>query len=89
MHIAAGLPWFGRSVTQGAVLNMAAERAALVKRRLAAWRIHHGIDDIPLAIATGAIDLRTTADARKIVDLMQCRAYWPGAMKIPAKTSAP
>ena len=70
MHIAVGRPWFGRRVTQGAVLYMAAERAALVKRRIGAWRLHHGIDDIPLAIASGAIDLRTTADARKIVDLM-------------------
>lgn len=37
-HVAAGLPWFGRQVSQGAVLYIAAERAALVNRRMAAWR---------------------------------------------------
>ena len=37
-HIAAGKPWLGRAVTQGAVLYVAAERAALVKRRFAAFR---------------------------------------------------
>ena len=49
-HVAAGLPWFGRQVSQGAVLYIAAERAALVKRRMAAWRLHYGINDIPLGI---------------------------------------
>src|SRR5437764_13404627 len=65
-HVAAGKPWFGRRVSQGAVLYIAAERAALVKRRMAAWRIHHGLNDIPLAIVAESIDLRssgTDADA--------------------------
>jgi putative DNA primase/helicase len=39
-HAASGHPWFGRPVSQGAVLYIAAERAALVKRRKAAWRLH-------------------------------------------------
>ena len=58
-HVAAGLPWFGRPVSQGAVLYIAAERAELVKRRMAAWRLYHGLDDIPLGIVAGTIDLRS------------------------------
>src|SRR5215471_3315955 len=58
-HIAAGLPWFGRQVSSGGVLYIAAERAALVRRRMAAWRLHHGIDDIPLWIVTKSVDLRS------------------------------
>jgi hypothetical protein len=56
-HVAAGLPWFGRPVQQGAVLYIAAERAGLVKRRLAAWRKHHNVDGIPLAVLEGVFDL--------------------------------
>ena len=68
-HIAAGLPWFGRRVAKGAVLYIAAERAALVKRRLAAFRLHHGLEDIPLAVISGLIDLRSSRnDANKIID---------------------
>jgi hypothetical protein len=63
-------PWFGRRVTRCGVLYVAAERAALIKRRLAAFRIHHGVTDIPLAVLSGSFDLRsnrTSADA--IVDI--------------------
>jgi hypothetical protein len=59
-HIAAGRFWFGRRVQQGGVLYVAIERSALVKRRLAAFRAHHTVDEIPLAIASGHIDLRTS-----------------------------
>ena len=68
-QIAAGLAWFGRRVTKGSVLYVAAERAALVKRRFAAFRLHHGLDDLPLAIISGAIDLRNSHfDADEIID---------------------
>lgn len=56
-HIAAGRSWLGRTVASGAVLYLAAERAALTKRRFAAWRIHHQIDDLPLGVADGSADL--------------------------------
>lgn len=59
-HIAAGMPWLGRSVKAGAALYVAAERAPLVKRRMAAWQKHHSITDLPLAVLDGTIDLRTS-----------------------------
>ena len=68
-HVAAGLPWFGRQVSQGAVLYIAAERAALVERRMAAWRLHHGIDGIPLGIVPKSIDLRSDRiDANSVIE---------------------
>src|SRR5436305_5486837 len=67
--VAAGLPWFGRPVSQGAVLYVAAERAALVKRRLAAFRLHYGVNDIPLGIAAKSIDLRSNRnDADSLIE---------------------
>jgi RecA-family ATPase len=69
-HVAAGLRWFGRSVSQGGVLYIAAERAALVKRRMAAWRLYHGIDDIPLGVVAKAIDLRS--DRRDADSVIEC-----------------
>lgn len=61
-HVAAGKDWLGRPVSQGSVLYIAAERASLVKRRFAAWRKFHNIDDIPLGVLDGTIDLRSSKD---------------------------
>jgi hypothetical protein len=66
--IAANVPWFGRRVTSGAVLYIACERGALVKRRLAAWRADRNITNIPLGVVSDNIDLRSsTADADAII----------------------
>ena len=60
-HVAAPYAnWLGRPISHGPVLYVAAERAALVRRRLAAWRQYHSYDDIPLAVLSGTIDLRTS-----------------------------
>jgi len=68
-HVAAGRAWHGKRVDGGGVLYVAAERADLVKRRLAAFRSHHGIDSLPLAVVSGPVDLRNNqSDARLIVD---------------------
>ncbi len=68
-HVAAGFPWFSRQVSQGAVLYIAAERAALVNRRMAAWRLHYGINDIPLGIVAKSIDLRSDRkDADSVIE---------------------
>ena len=37
LHLAAGLPWFGRAVRKSAVLYVALERAAVVARRALAF----------------------------------------------------
>jgi RecA-family ATPase len=58
-HVAAGIDYCGRRVSQGAVLYIAVERGAVVQRRLLAWCRHHGQMDIPIAVVAEMIDLRT------------------------------
>lgn len=59
-HVAAGRAWFGRAVTRGAVLYVAAKRANVVRRRFAAFRRHHCLDDLPIAVVSGSVDLRSS-----------------------------
>ncbi|HEV2605007.1 MAG TPA: bifunctional DNA primase/helicase [Microvirga sp.] len=67
-HVGAGLDWFGRPVTQGAVLYVAAERPRLVERRFAAWRKRHGIHKLPVAVVKGSFNLCTTdVDTARII----------------------
>lgn len=71
-HVAAGAEWFGRRVKPCAVLYIAAERAGLVKRRLAAWRKRHGILDLPIEIVEGVFDFCTgPLDPHEIVRIME------------------
>jgi AAA domain/Primase C terminal 2 (PriCT-2)/Bifunctional DNA primase/polymerase, N-terminal len=58
-HVAAGVVYCGHRVTQGGVLYIAVERGAVVQRRVLAWCKRHGRQDIPLAVVTEMIDLRT------------------------------
>jgi hypothetical protein len=84
-HVAAGKTWGGKRILQrGAVLYVAAERGGLVKRRMVAWRKHHKIDDIPLAVVDGMLDLRTSkvdanriiATAKKVAEKFGCEVVW-------------
>lgn len=58
-HVAAGIPWFGRATRRCSVLYVAAERHALVKRRLAAWRRTNGILATSLVVLDGLFNLAT------------------------------
>ena len=67
-HVAAGMAYCGRKVKQGAVLYVAAERGAIVKRRIKAWCKEHRLPDIPLAVVDNAVDLRTgKVDAGRVI----------------------
>jgi hypothetical protein len=79
-HVPAGLPWCGRPVMQGPVLYVAAERGQLVLRRVLAWRLHHRIDDFPLAVINDAVDLRTgRVDANRVIDAAKVLATMCGS----------
>jgi hypothetical protein len=68
LHIASNREWFGRRVSQGAVLYVAAERVGTVHRRAAAWRHFHGIDKAPLYISGESFDLcKNAKDAEAII----------------------
>jgi hypothetical protein len=61
-HVAGGLSWLGRRVSRGAVLYVAAERVKLTERRFAAFRKHHRIDKLPLALISGAVNLLSSQE---------------------------
>lgn len=70
LHIALGRPWFGRAVTQGAVLYVAAEGAAGLSNRIAAFRQSNSLPgDVPFAVVPAAINLGPGGqDAPRIID---------------------
>jgi hypothetical protein len=71
-HVAAGMDWHGRAVKQGLVVYIAAERKALTKRRMRAFKKHHGIDDIPLAVLGGTMDFTSgLTDANAIIAVVK------------------
>ncbi|QYU68601.1 helicase RepA family protein [Leptolyngbya sp. 15MV] len=61
--IAAGLPWRGKPVQQGAVLYLALEGGRSMVNRMVAWRRAQWEDDecgaVPLGLVRSTLDLRT------------------------------
>ena len=71
-HIAANMPWHGRRVRSGLVIYVAAERKKLTERRMMAFRKHHGVQDVPLLVVGGRLDLtKDLADANALVALIK------------------
>jgi len=59
LHVAAGMPWRGREVEQGAVIWLAMEGSHGIFNRIEAWRREQGMEDatIPFAVVPVALDL--------------------------------
>jgi len=70
-HIAAGLPWFGRRVRQGAVIYVATEAGRSAERRVAAWRKHHSIARAPLWLVPYPTDLLGNADTERLIETIK------------------
>lgn len=70
MHIALGWQWFGRSVTQGAVIYVACEGSAGISNRLAAFRQRHDLPpDVPIVVVPAALNLGPGgSDAEKVIE---------------------
>ena len=68
-HVAAGLLWRGMEVEQGVVIYIAAESPESVKRRVWAWKRHHGVEYLPLLIVQTSVDMLngSTADLVELV----------------------
>ena len=80
-HVAAGLPWRGMDVEQGVVIYIAAESPESVKRRVWAWKRHHGVEQLPLLIVQASVDLLNGSTA-ELVELVTkvttaSTATWP------------
>jgi RecA-family ATPase len=69
LHVAAGLPWHGREVRQGAVCYVALERRMLVERRAIAFRERRQLLDLPFAIIGGVYDFRDQRTAATIAGI--------------------
>src|SRR5690242_8765969 len=58
VHLAAGRDWRGfKTKMQAGVVYLAFERAALTRRRLAAYAKRAGFQKLPIAVASDIVDL--------------------------------
>ena len=72
LHVAAGLPWFGRAVKQGAVVYIAGEGTGGLSVRLRAMRQAYGIDvDAPLFVVPRAVNFRLETAVADLVALVR------------------
>lgn len=85
-HIAGELAWFGKRTRRAAVLYVAAERAQLVERRFAAFRKHHAIEGLPVAVIKGYFDLaKAESDTDRViatVDALAAKFGTPGTIVV-------
>lgn len=72
MCVATGRDFFGAKVKQGLVIYQAGEGARGVKKRLRAWRKHHGVQfsrETPFVLLRSAIDIfRPDGDVAALID---------------------
>lgn len=77
-HVALGRPWFGRKVLQGGVIYIAAEGGLSMRRRVEAFRKHHGInqsDNVPFALIPSPVNLLDPqADVPELLALIEAVA---------------
>lgn len=67
-HVAAGMEWHGRKVKPGLVVYVAAERKKLTERRMLAFRIKHGVKNVPLLVLGGRLDFtKDLRDAKELI----------------------
>lgn len=78
-HIALGRPWNGHKVEKGLVVYVAAEGAAGLRNRLAAFMAHHKVTDMMLAIIPTPIDLQDPkADTDRLIATIEDAARRSG-----------
>lgn len=73
LHIALAQDWHGRRVQGGAVVYVAAEGGGAIRKRLAAFRKHHGLDgrEIPFALVPCPVNLlNPNADTTPLIELI-------------------
>lgn len=72
LHVAAGLPWFGKKVRQGAVVYIAGEGVGGLSMRIRAMRAYHSIPiDIPFWVIPRAVNFRSEDDVRALAKLVR------------------
>jgi hypothetical protein len=72
LHVAAGAPWFGRAVKQGAVVYIAGEGTGGLSLRLRAMRAAYDISvDAPLFVVPRAVNFRLESAVADLVALVR------------------
>ena len=70
--VARGVEWLGKRTVQGGVLYVAGEGAASVRMRLLAYKRHHGIDRLPVAIVPISVNLLdANGDTCRVIEAAQ------------------
>ena len=71
--IALGGNWLGRRSVQGVALYLATEGPMSVKRRLKAYKKHHGINKLPIVVVTSPVNFFEGGadDSHKVVKLIE------------------
>jgi AAA domain len=81
LHVAADMDWFGRRVTAGAVVYVAAEAGGSIANRVVAWREHHQLSsqNIPFAALTSPIDLchADAGDLDRLIMAIRSAGFYP------------
>ena len=64
LHVSAAMEWNGRRVDGGGVIYCIMESTIGFRNRVAAWKVHHGLEahDLPFAAITAGLDLRDAAN---------------------------
>lgn len=74
MHVALGRTWMGRAVDARGTLYLAMEGGHGIKNRVAAFKLHHGLDGeiIPFAIIPMGLNLLDPlADTQRVIDAIK------------------
>jgi AAA domain len=82
MCVALGWKWHGREVERGAVVYVACEGSGGLRRRLAAFRKHYGIDKTEgalLAIISATVNLRNRREVDRLIETIKEIASCLGA----------
>lgn len=72
MHVALGDPWREKSVEQGLVIYIGAEGQRGLRQRVAAFRQHHRIDEMPFALIPVEVNLLANdGDLGKVIETIR------------------
>lgn len=84
LSIARGLPWFGKRTLRGGVIYQAGEGAKGIKKRIRAYREHHGIttaSELPFVLLPSRVDLYSSDDhTEAMIDEIQ---HWSDSFDVP------
>lgn len=83
LHIAYGKPWHGHNVTQGGIIYIAGEGVRGAVKRIAAWRMHHGVlsDDAAFRMIPLAVNFMDADSVEKLVRTVNAAIAQMGSVK--------